>query len=120
MAFGIPVPQGLRVTGRYLKSVYMTGKAGAGDLTEYFRTHVLTDHLEIAGRQTIFPRVYVKGDALKRIYRIEIASLGPRYSKVTIRDITPPPLTPGLSEEQRWEQVGMNPDGTLKDRLQLK
>jgi hypothetical protein len=39
---------------------------------------------------------------------------------VTIRDITPPPLTPGLTEEQRWEQVGLNPDGTLKDRLQLK
>jgi hypothetical protein len=30
---------------------------------------------------------------------------------MTIRDVTPPPVEPGLSEEERWKKAGFAPDG---------
>jgi hypothetical protein len=119
-AFGIPVPKDLRVEGKFKTAVYLGGKANPGDLIDYFRSHVVADHLEIAGTATIFPRVYVKGDTSKRLYRIEITAVSLQYSKVVITDITPTRIDPALTQEQVLEQVGLNADGTLRDRLKLK
>lgn len=119
-AFGIPVPRELHVKARFSKSVHLAGRAKAADLTEYFRGYVLVDHLELSGTETIFPLVRIKGANDKRVFRITISEIGKTDSEVIIEDVTPPPPTPGLTEDQRWEQVGMNPDGTLKNRLQLK
>jgi hypothetical protein len=119
-AFGIPVPRELKVKARFSQAVHLAGRARAADLTEYFRGYVLVDHLELSGTETIFPLVRVKGSPDSRLFRIRISEVSDKNSEVVIEDVTPPPTTPGLSETQRWEQVGMNPDGTLKDRLQLK
>jgi hypothetical protein len=119
-AFGIPVPRDLHVKARFSKAVHLAGHAKAADLTEYFRGYVLVDHLELSGTETIFPLVRIKGANDKRVFRITISEIGKNDSEVVIEDVTPPPIAPGLTEEQRWEQVGMNPDGTLKNRLQLK
>lgn len=119
-AFGIPLPRELKVKARFNKSVHLAGKARAEDLTEHFRGYVLVDHLEMSGTETIFPLVRVKGSADQRLFRIAISALATDRSEVVIEDVTPPPIAPGLTEAQRWEQVGMNPDGTLKNRLQLK
>jgi hypothetical protein len=119
-AFGIAVPPSLRVQSRFAKSVYLAGNARAADLTEYFRGHVHVDHLEVSGTETIFPRVRIKGAQDGRSYRIQISAATAERSTVIIEDITPPPTERGLTEAQRYERVGLNPDGTLKDRLQLK
>jgi hypothetical protein len=119
-AFGIPVPRELKVKARFSQAVHLAGPARAADLTEYFRGYVLVDHLELSGTETIFPLVRVKGSKDQRLFRIRISEVSKKRSEVVIEDVTPPPTTPGLSEAERWEQVGMNPDGTLKNRLQLK
>lgn len=119
-AFGIPLPRELKVKARFSKSIHLAGKARAEDLTEYFRGYVLVDHLEMSGTETIFPLVRVKGSRDQRLFRIAISAPAADRSEVVIEDVTPPPTAPGLTEAQRWEQVGMNPDGTLKNRLQLK
>jgi hypothetical protein len=64
----------------------------------------------------VFPRVFVKGDKQKRIYRIEIHRAR-NLTTVNLRDITPPKVPQGLTEEERWERAGRNPDGSLKDPL---
>jgi hypothetical protein len=38
---------------------------------------------------------------------------------MTIRDITPPPVDPNLTEEQRWKQVGILPGGHIADPSHL-
>jgi hypothetical protein len=119
-AFGIPVPRDLKVEGRFARVIYLGGPANPGDLIDYFRSHVVTDHLEIAGTSTIFPRVTVKGDEAKRPYRIEITGITEHYTKVVITDIMPTQINPALTQEQVLEQVGLNADGTLRDRLKLK
>jgi hypothetical protein len=119
-AFGIPMPRELKVQSRFPESVHLAGRAKVSDLTEYFREYVVVDHLEMSDSQTVFPHAHLKGKQDGRSYRITLTDQGSGRSQVIVEDVTPPPVTPGLTEAQRWEQVGMNPDGTLKDRLHLK
>ncbi len=117
--FGIEVPRGMRVSSRFADFAMLTGHARPEAVANYFREHVLARHVEVGANQTVFPRVYVKGDESKRIYRIEIAHSRNRTT-VSMRDITPPPETHGLSEQERWDKAGRNPDGTQKDRLKAR
>jgi len=117
--FGIEVPRGLRVASRFTDVVQLTGHLKPETVANYFRQHVLAQHVEIGPNRTVFPRVYVKNDPKKRIYRIEIVAHR-NLTTVNMRDITPPPVTQGLTNEERWERAGRNPDGTLKNRLQVQ
>ena len=38
---------------------------------------------------------------------------GDARSEMTIRDVTPPPVEPGLSEEERWRKAGFSPQGKI-------
>ena len=33
--------------------------------------------------------------------------------EMVVRDRTPPPVEEGLTEEERWRQAGMTPDGKV-------
>ncbi len=37
-----------------------------------------------------------------------------------IKDITPPPLEPGLTDEERWKKAGLTPDGKPIDPKKLE
>ena len=87
-------------------------------MVKRLREQVIVEHLELGTGRTVFPRVFVKNDPRKRLFRIEVSSQRNR-TDVRIRDITPPPVTQGLNESQRWEQAGRNSDGSLKDRLKV-
>lgn len=115
--FGIEVPRGMRVASRFQDVAQLTGHVKPEAMANYFRQHVLAQHVEIGANRTVFPRVFIKGDAKKRIYRIDIVSYQ-NLTTVNMRDITPPPVVEGLSEKERWERAGRNPDGTLKNPLQ--
>jgi hypothetical protein len=119
MIFGIEVPRGLRIAARFADSAQLTGQGEPEAVANHFRGHVLAEHVEIGANRTIFPRVYVKGDKKKRIYRIEIHR-SRNLTTVNIRDITPPPVPQGLSEKERWERAGRSPDGSLKDPLKAQ
>jgi hypothetical protein len=114
--FGIEVPRGMRVASRFNDVVQLSGHAAPEAVANHFRDHVLAQHVEVGANQTVFPRVFIKGDQSKRLYRIEIAHAQNRTT-VNMRDITPPPVTEGLTEAERWERAGRNPDGTVKDPL---
>jgi hypothetical protein len=64
-----------------------------------------------------FARVSLKGDTSGHVYDIEISREG-TTSYVRMKDVTAPPRVQGLSDADRWQRAGMNPDGTVKDRLQ--
>lgn len=114
--FGIEVPPGLRVTSQFTDVVQLSGHVRPEAVTNYLRKHVVVDHVELGAQHTVFPRAYLKHDASKRLYRIDIVNER-GVTNVKIRDITPPPVTQGLTEAERWERAGRNLDGSLKDRL---
>ena len=35
--------------------------------------------------------------------------------ELVVRDLTPPPVVPGLSEEERWRRTGLRPNGQPLD-----
>lgn len=117
-AFGLELPQGLKVAARYPHVVQMSSTLSREAVVRFFRENVLVQHVEVTPSHTLFPKVYIKGDKSKHIYRIDV-TVGSGRTLVNMRDITPPPVTQGLTEVQRWEQAGRNPDGTQKNRNQI-
>jgi hypothetical protein len=59
--------------------------------------------------------VNAKGDPARRL-SIEVRAakpLGTVRSEMVIRDVTPPPVEPGLTDEQRWQKAGLSPSGAV-------
>jgi hypothetical protein len=115
--FGIPVPPKLEVLHEYRTRALLEGRARSEDLAAYFREYVHVQHVEVTATGMVFPRVHIKGDPLKREFRIDIEGRKGFPTRVKIVDITKTPGVPAKTEAETWEQAGRNPDGTIKDRL---
>ena len=111
LVFGFPIPQGMTVQRRYADNVHLVGSVSLAALSAYVRAHVATGPAELIGSRKVFNKVHIRGGDLNRIYTIEIAELG-SARELTVTDVTPPPLEPGLSEAERWRRAGYMPDGT--------
>lgn len=118
MVMGLRVPEGLRIAARYTQSAQLTGHVPLNVVVETLRKQVLTSHIEITPSRALFARVHVQGDPRRRLLRIEIVRHH-NLTRVYISDITPTPVVEGLDTSQRWERAGRNPDGTVKDRLNV-
>jgi hypothetical protein len=116
--FGIEVPQGLSVAAEFDNVAHLTGHVKVEAVLGALRKQLVTSHVELGNQRATIPSAYVKDDASKRVYRVEIVSER-GVTNVRIQDITPPPVAEGLNEEERWERAGRNPDGTIKDRLKV-
>ncbi len=113
-AFGLPVPEGLRVARHFADSAYLSGRLSMNEALAEIRKHVISGGVELTAKRALFSRAYIRQDEQKRLFRIEISKTH-SGSQVRINDITPPPTTHGLSESERWRRAGRNPDGTLID-----
>jgi hypothetical protein len=114
--FGIEVPLGMEVSANLGDVVHLSGRSSVAQLVAYFRKHVAVANIELTEHGAVFPRAYINDDPKKRLYRIDIKREG-NGSLVRMRDVTPTPAVQGLSESERWQRAGLNPDGSLKDRL---
>jgi hypothetical protein len=111
LVFGFPVPQGMNVERRYAESVHLVGTVSPTVLTAYVRAHAATGPAELMGSRKVFSKVRIRGGDPNRIYDIEIDDSG-AARRLIVSDVTPPPLEPGLSDEERWKRAGYNADGT--------
>lgn len=116
--WGLRVPDGLRVSSEFARTVHLSGSRSLAAVTEALRQQLLTSEFEVTPTRTVIARAYVKGATQRRLLRIEAVSEGV-LTRVVITDITPPPVPSGLSEAERWERAGRNPDGTVKDPSQV-
>jgi hypothetical protein len=119
IAFGMPLPEGMRVTRHFLDAAYFSGRVPFDQALEHVRKHVLARDVELRTLGAVIPQAYIQGDERRRLFRIEVSRTG-EGSQVYLQDITPPAVTQGLSETERWRRAGRNPDGTMVDRLQLQ
>lgn len=112
VVFGWRAPRDMKLIARFPDAAHFEGRVKLAHLEDYVRQRVVMRHVEVTPTHSIFPNVRIRGGDPKRIYRFEIA---PQRDSVelVIRDITPPPPTEGLSEEERWRRAGLTPEGKL-------
>lgn len=117
-AFGLVLPRKLTVQARFPEEVQAAGEVNSGDLIDFVKDRVLSDHVEMAGDHVVFPKVSVKA-AEGRVVRVEIFGKGQK-TWLRIRDLTPPKAAEGLTEEERWKRAGLTPKGQLVDPSQME
>ena len=108
--FGLAVPRGMKLERQFVGAAHMVGRVKPEDVANYVRERVEVERVEIGAARTVFPRVYIKGDLSRKVFRIEVVADG-ATTKLVIKDLTRPKAPEGLSEAERWRRAGFSPDG---------
>jgi hypothetical protein len=117
-AFGLTIPTGLRLARHFNDSVYFTGETSSASVIDQIESHIVSSPMEMMSGRAVFSRAYVKGDATRRILRIEVAAT-PHGTQLYLKDITPDPAPQGLSQTEMWGRAGRTADGVPIDQNQL-
>ena len=118
-AFGLILPRGLRVERAYKNAVHARGRLRAEEVANYIRKRVLTSHVEVGAARSVFPKVRIKAGDVSKLYRIEVTRQRAE-TLVVVKDVTPPAVTKGLSDAERWKRAGLTPDGKPLDLKKLE
>lgn len=117
VAFGFPIPRAMRVTAEYPDAFYAAGKLKLEDLSNYTRDRVDAEKIETGPSRTVFLQAALRDDPKRAV---EVTLVQSRGGKVTmvVRDRTRvrDEVSPTLTEEQRWERVGLTPDGKVLEK----
>jgi len=114
-AFGLPIPRDMRIRERYAESVYAVGRVGFEPLANYVRERVEAKRVDTGPAKTVFVGAVLKSDPGRRVH-VEVRR-GGGLVELVVRDETPKPVDPGLSEEEKWKRAGVRPDGGLVPEL---
>jgi len=110
-AFGLPLPRGSRVESTFPQQIIATCGAKASDVANYIRPRVAMGTVAVGAASTMFERVQSPANPGRElVIRVEEGPLG-TGSRIIVRDVTPPPVDPSLTDEERWRQAGMKPGG---------
>ncbi len=117
--FGFAIPKPMKIRAHFGDSVHLAGVVPPGTIEGYISARVNASRVEVAGQRTTYPEVTIKGGDPKRVYQIDVISHGDEV-RMVIRDMTPLPAIPGLTEEERWKRAGLKPNGELIDPKRLE
>ncbi len=117
-AFGLPIPRRMSVKARFPDAVFATGDLAAEQVASYVRRRVAAARVETGPARTVFAEAALSR-APSRPLRIEVIARGSETTLV-VRDETRPPAKEGLSEEQRWRELGLTPKGAPLDPTRLE
>lgn len=112
--WGFVVPREMQIEHRYQEVTHLVGPVKPDALANYVRDRVVVSHVEIGAARTIFPNARIKSGAADKVYELEVIP-EPGTTRLVIRDVTPPKIVPGLSDEERWRQAGLTPQGRPLD-----
>lgn len=121
-AFGLPLPRLARVAARFEKTVHVQSPHSPEELVNFVRARVKDGKVTPGTAETRLIDVVPRDDQKRRL-SIEVRGIrggGDAKSEMIVRDTTPPPLEPGLSDEQRWRKAGLTPDGRVVDPARLQ
>jgi hypothetical protein len=113
-AWGFPIPREMHIEYRYKEVVHLVGRVKPDALANYVRDRIVVSHVEIGAARTIFPNAHIKGGPADKVFQLEVTP-EPGFSRLTITDVTPPPIEPGLTDEERWRKAGLTPQGQPLD-----
>ena len=121
-AFGLPLPRVARVAARFEKTVHVLSPLTPEDLTNFVRARVKDGKVTPGTNGTQLLDVIPRDDQQKRL-TIDVRTVrtgdGTR-SEMIVRDTTPLPVEPGLTDEQRFKKAGLTPDGKIADPKHLQ
>jgi hypothetical protein len=117
-AFGFKLPRIMNVDTQFPDAIFASGEASHKDVVGYVHDRVLAERVDTLQNKTVFEGATMKSAPSKKL-RIEVIAVRVGLSKLVIRDETRPPAKPGLTEEERWKEVGMTPQGELIDPSHL-
>lgn len=121
-AFGLPLPRVSEVKARFPTTMHVTSRLTAEELANFVRARSKGGKSTPGATSTVLEGVTPRDDDTKRL-TIEIRpsrSADGMKSEMIVRDTTPPPLAPGLTDEERFRRAGLKPDGTLLDPKHLQ
>lgn len=121
-AFALPLPYHAQVTARFSDAITVRSPLKPEELANFVRSRVKEGNVIAGGASTTFENVIVPAEPARRL-SIEVRRTrltGDARSEMTIRDVTPPPFEPGLSEEERWKKAGFDPHGKPIDPRQMQ
>jgi hypothetical protein len=118
-AFGFKLPRFAKVNTRFADATFATVEAQAKDVVNYVRSRVVAERVDTSAGKTVFEGATLK-IAPQHKLRIEVITQSATHSKLVVRDETRPPAKPGLTEEERWREVGMTPHGEVLDPTRLQ
>ncbi len=131
LAFGLPIPKGMRVVRRFDDATHAKGRIDHDELVEYLKRRLSTSHVTYKLDKVVFPEVQLRdapsneagdeadGEAPPKTLQIEVWA-DRDMTWMRVKDTTVPPLVEGLTEAERWRRAGMHPDGSPLDPDALK
>ena len=121
-AFGLPLPRDMRVKARFDTTVHALSPLSPEEVTNFVRARVKDGQVIPGASVTTLQHVVPLGDPKKQL-TIDVRTVrladGTR-SEIVVRDTTPPPDEPSLTNEQRWEKAGLTPTGKVADPKHLQ
>jgi hypothetical protein len=122
-AFGLPLPQRSKVEARFDTTVHVLSSLTAEELVNFVRARVKDGKVTPGTSSTLLDGVTPVGDSKKRL-SVDVHAYkggdGTMHSRMVVRDTTPPPTEPGLTDEQRWQKAGLTPSGQIADPKHLQ
>jgi hypothetical protein len=116
--FGAEVPRGLQLAADFGDRVLLEGPLAMPETIGALNEQFEVGSAEATPERVTLANARPKHGNPSHTYMIEI-SRRRQTTRVEIIDVTPPPVSQGLTEEQRWEQAGRRPDGTPLDLRQV-
>lgn len=108
-AFGFPMPRDMKIIARMEKVWTAETTMSLESVANYVRARVETDKVETGPSRTVFMEAKPRYDASKTV-KVTVARKSGK-TLLIVRDKTRVPAEKGLTEEERWRQAGIGPDG---------
>lgn len=117
-AFGLLLPRVMIVSARFDDVVFAKGDAPQDQVANYVRQRVTADQIVTGPEKTVFSRAVVKSTPGTLVAISVLARDG--RTEIEVRNVTPKPAKDGLSPDERWRELGLNPDGSPLDPTRLR
>ena len=117
-AFGLLLPRRMSVTARFRDAVVARGDLTPEIVTSYVKQRVQAARIETGPARTVFLKATARADP-GRVMRIDVVTRS-GATELFIRDETVEPPKDGLTPEQRWQKLGLSPDGKPLDPTHLQ
>lgn len=121
-AYGLALPQASSIRTRFDRTIGVVSPLSPDELASFVRARVKDGRVVAGVGSTRFEDVVVPSDPQRRL-TIDVRPthlVDGLRSEMTVRDVTPPPVEPNLSEADRWKKAGLTPEGRPLDPKHLE
>lgn len=121
-AYTLPLPLHSEIRARFKDSVHVGVGYSREDVANFIRARVKDGKTTSGAALTRFDNVVVTKDPTKHL-TIEVmpAPMTSNFrSQLIISDVTPVPEPPGMTDADRWKQLGLTPEGKPLDPNRLE